>query len=160
MTHCLVIVDGPVADTLNTLGEYFSLWGSILLTRRAYSAFLTIKMFMKLGPVIIYTPVFIIPSILFFIAGSSLGNIYLKAQLPVKREMSNAKAPVLAILGSTLSGLGKSWTASYINVDHDVKGPPTASIRAYAAQDAFRKEMYRRINSYVRAARVFNNLNR
>ena len=123
MTHCLVIVDGPVADTLNTLGEYFSLWGSILLTRRAYSAFLTIKMFMKLGPVIIYTPVFIIPSILFFIAGSSLGNIYLKAQLPVKREMSNAKAPVLAILGSTLSGLGKSWTASYINVDHDAEWP-------------------------------------
>ena len=65
-------------------------------------------MFMKLGPVIIYTPVFIIPSILFFIAGSSLGNIYLKTQLPVKREMSNAKAPVLAILSSALSGLGKS----------------------------------------------------
>ncbi len=29
------------------------------------------------------------------IAGVYLGQIYMKAQLPVKREMSNAKAPVL-----------------------------------------------------------------
>lgn len=72
---------------------------------------------MKLGPVILYTPIFIIPSILFFIVGSYLGNIYLEAQLPVKREMSNAKAPVVAILGSTISGLSKSWTPASIDVD-------------------------------------------
>lgn len=35
-----------------------------------------------------------------------------------------------------------------------------ASIRAYGAQDAFRQEIMKRVNSYVRAARVFYNLNR
>lgn len=35
-----------------------------------------------------------------------------------------------------------------------------ASIRAYGAQDQFRKESYRRIDRYVRAARTFYNLNR
>lgn len=35
-----------------------------------------------------------------------------------------------------------------------------ASIRAYGAQDAFRKESYARIDKYTRAARTFYNLNR
>ena len=35
-----------------------------------------------------------------------------------------------------------------------------ASIRAYGAQDQFRKESYRRIDRYVRAGRTFYNLNR
>lgn len=36
----------------------------------------------------------------------------------------------------------------------------SASIRAYGAQDAFRKESYKRIDKYSRAARTFYNLNR
>ena len=34
------------------------------------------------------------------------------------------------------------------------------SIRAYGAQDAFRKESYRRIENYTRSNRMFWNLNR
>ena len=57
--------------------------------------------------VVIYTPTFIIPSTLIAAAGGYLGNIYLRAQLSVKREMSNAKAPVIGILGGAISGLRK-----------------------------------------------------
>ena len=37
-----------------------------------------------------------------------LGSMYMKAQLSVKREMSNAKAPLLGIVDSTISGLSAS----------------------------------------------------
>jgi uncharacterized membrane protein YjjB (DUF3815 family) len=64
-------------------------------------------MIIKLGAVVLYTPTFLLPSILVAAVGGWLGTIYLKAQLSVKREMSNAKAPVLGILGGAISGLGK-----------------------------------------------------
>lgn len=64
----------------------------------------------------------------------------MKAQLSVKREMSNAKAPVIGIFNGAMSGL--------------------VSIRAYGAQDMFRKESRKRIDCYVRSARTFYNLNR
>jgi hypothetical protein len=40
-------------------------------------------------------PLFFLPGILAAILGGTLGQIYLKAQLSIKRESSNAKAPVL-----------------------------------------------------------------
>ncbi|KAF7797050.1 hypothetical protein EIP86_008242 [Pleurotus ostreatoroseus] len=64
----------------------------------------------------------------------------MKAQLPVKREMSNSKAPVLDVFGSAVAGL--------------------TSIRAYGAQQTFKDETDKRINRYVRCARTYYNLNR
>jgi uncharacterized membrane protein YdcZ (DUF606 family) len=64
-------------------------------------------MITKLGVVVLYAPTFLLPSILVAVVGGWLGTIYLKAQLSVKREMSNTKAPVLGVLGSAISGLGK-----------------------------------------------------
>ena len=52
-------------------------------------------MLIKLGAVVILTPVFFLPGLLVALIGGICGQIYMKAQLPVKREMSNAKAPVL-----------------------------------------------------------------
>ncbi|KAI9449919.1 hypothetical protein BJY52DRAFT_1305174 [Lactarius psammicola] len=64
----------------------------------------------------------------------------MKAQIAIKREMSNAKAPVLGHFGASVAGL--------------------TSIRAYGAQLAFREESYRRIDRYSRAGRSFYNMNR
>ena len=69
-------------------------------------AMITLKLLMKLGGIILYIPVFIIPSIVFSIAGGYLGTIYLKAQMSVKREMSNAKSPVISVFSSAIGGLG------------------------------------------------------
>ena len=52
-------------------------------------------MLVKLGAVVILTPVFLIPGVLVALAGGICGQVYIRAQLPAKREMSNAKAPVL-----------------------------------------------------------------
>ena len=51
--------------------------------------------FVKFGAVVLLTPVFLIPGILVLVIGAWCGRIYINAQLPVKREMSNAKAPIL-----------------------------------------------------------------
>jgi hypothetical protein len=40
--------------------------------------------------------------------GARLGQVYMKAQIAIKREMSNAKAPVLGHFGAAVAGLGSS----------------------------------------------------
>lgn len=86
------------------------------------------------------TPLFLVPGVLVAVLGGACGQIYIAAQLSVKREMSNAKAPVLGHFGAAIAGL--------------------TSLRAYGAQEAFKDESMRRINRYTRASRTFYNLNR
>lgn len=57
-------------------------------------------MVIKLGAVVAYTPIFLIPGIFISVLGGYAGNIYMRAQLSVKREMSNARAPVLGHFGN------------------------------------------------------------
>ncbi len=57
---------------------------------------MTVSMIIKFSAVLVFTPIFLFPGILTAILGAWCSQIYTKAQLSVKREMSNAKAPVLA----------------------------------------------------------------
>ncbi|OSX60068.1 hypothetical protein POSPLADRAFT_1048490 [Postia placenta MAD-698-R-SB12] len=68
----------------------------------------TIYMLTKLGAVVMITPVFLGPGALVALLGGICGQMYLKAQLAVKREMSNAEAPVLGHFGAAISGLGRT----------------------------------------------------
>ncbi|PBK89813.1 ATP-binding cassette transporter [Armillaria gallica] len=101
---------------------------------------MTVSMIIKFSAVLVFTPMFLFPGILTAILGAWCSQIYTKAQLSVKREMSNAKAPVLAHFGAAISG--------------------TTSIRAYGVQDTFIQESMSRIDKYTRTARTFHNLNR
>lgn len=56
---------------------------------------MSITMVIKFSAVVVVTPVFIGPGVLVFLLGAWLGQVYMSAQLSVKREMSNAKSPVL-----------------------------------------------------------------
>ncbi|KAK0192579.1 hypothetical protein F5146DRAFT_1040547 [Armillaria mellea] len=98
---------------------------------------LTLAMLIKFIAVVAFTPIFLFPGILVAILGAWCGQIYIKAQLSVKRELSNAKAPVLG----------------HLNIH-------VASIRAYGAQNAFIRESMVRIDKYTRTGRTFYNLNR
>jgi hypothetical protein len=71
-------VDGEISQYLNML----------LLT--------SVSMLTEFCSILLITPSFTPIGLVVAIAGKSLGNVYMKAQLIVKREMSNAKAPVLA----------------------------------------------------------------
>lgn len=71
------LVDDPLAQMFSTLVQ------------------MSLAMGIKFLAVIILTPAFIFPAVFVGLFGAWCGNIYIKAQLPVKREMSNAKAPVL-----------------------------------------------------------------
>ncbi|KZV64707.1 P-loop containing nucleoside triphosphate hydrolase protein [Peniophora sp. CONT] len=94
----------------------------------------------QLVAIAVITPAVIFPGAAIFLLGALLGRVYMNAQLPVKREMSNRKAPVLGHFGAAVTGL--------------------TSIRAYGAQDAFRQESYQRIENYTRSSRMFYDLNR
>ncbi|OSD04422.1 multidrug resistance-associated ABC transporter [Trametes coccinea BRFM310] len=121
-TQDIQCVDGPLATKLGWVIE------------------LTVSMLMKFLAVVSFSPIFTVPGAIVAALGGWCGQIYMKAQLSVKREMSNARAPVLGHFGAAIAGL--------------------TSIRAYGAQSQFRQESYRRIDKYVRAARTFYNLNR
>ncbi|KAI0742214.1 hypothetical protein C8Q80DRAFT_1186678 [Daedaleopsis nitida] len=100
----------------------------------------TIIILVRFIAVVSLSPVFIVPGIVVSALGVFCGRVYMKTQLSVKREMSNARAPVLGHFSAAVSGL--------------------TSIRAYGAQEQFRKESFRRIDNYVRVRRTFYNLNR
>ncbi|GJE85927.1 multidrug resistance-associated ABC transporter [Phanerochaete sordida] len=121
-TQDIQAIDGPIA-------EYFG-----------WLVDMTIGMFIKFVSVIVISPTFLLPGMVISVLGAWCGQIYIKAQLAVKREMSNARAPVLGHFGAAVAGL--------------------TSIRAYGAQEAFKQESYKRIDKFSRAARMFYNLNR
>ncbi|KAG5650067.1 hypothetical protein H0H81_000902 [Sphagnurus paluster] len=121
-TQDISAVDGPIPSGLR------------MLTR------ISIIMLVKFGAVVLLTPAFLLPGVLVAIIGGWCGQVYIAAQLSVKREMSNAKAPVLGHFGAVIAGI--------------------TSIRAYGAQEAFQIESLNRIDRYTRAARTFYNLNR
>ncbi|RPD55478.1 P-loop containing nucleoside triphosphate hydrolase protein [Lentinus tigrinus ALCF2SS1-6] len=109
---------------------------------RALEAFVevTVYLIFKMLGVVVFSPIFLLPALLVAAASAISGNIYMKAQLCVKREMSAAKAPVLGHFGAAISGI--------------------TSIRAFGVQDAFIAEAYHRIDRYSRAAITHFTLNR
>lgn len=88
----------------------------------------TLVIMTRFGAVVVFTPLFALPGIAVAFLGFWCGQVYIKTQLCVKREMSNARSPVLGHFGAAISG--------------------TVSIRAYQAQDAFRKEVRSECNIY------------
>ncbi|KAF8310655.1 ATP-binding cassette transporter [Clavulina sp. PMI_390] len=101
---------------------------------------LTLHIVQRLVIIICFAPAFLLPSIILAALGVILGQYYIHAQLPVKREMSNARAPVFTVFGTAINGL--------------------TTIRAYGVQERFKDESLRRIDNYTRTARPFWNLNR
>ncbi|KAI0031196.1 hypothetical protein K488DRAFT_79193 [Vararia minispora EC-137] len=98
------------------------------------------NMLVKLASVIIITPIFLVPSAILAVAGGFASSVYMHAQMSVKREQSNMRAPILGHFGAAIVGL--------------------TSIRAYGAQEAFRLESCKGIDRFTRAARTNYSLNR
>ncbi|KDR83052.1 hypothetical protein GALMADRAFT_57306 [Galerina marginata CBS 339.88] len=121
-TQDINVIDGRLQLTLNYVLDNFS------------------NMVVTLGVIILFTPIFIFPGLAFAIFGTFMGNVYLKAQMSIKREMSNARSPLLAHFNGAIHGL--------------------VSIRAYGAQEAFKQDSFKRIDHYTRIARTSFNINR
>jgi len=65
-----------------------------------------ISMIAKFIAIVVFSPVFLVPGVTVFVVGAVVGQIYIKAQLSVKREMSNARSPVLSHFGAAIAGIG------------------------------------------------------
>lgn len=81
-------VDGPISRNLSALLD------------------MSLSMLMKFGAVIVFSPIFTLPGIAAFLIGGWAAQLYIKAQLSVKREMSNARSPVLSHFGAAIAGVG------------------------------------------------------
>ncbi|KAH9169370.1 P-loop containing nucleoside triphosphate hydrolase protein [Lactarius sanguifluus] len=123
VTQDIRALDDPISRTFNGLIE------------------ITINMLIKFATVMYLTPVFVVPGVAMAVLGAWLGQVYMRAQIAIKREMSNAKAPVLGHFGATVAGLRIVYPRVW-------------------AQLAFCKESYRRIDRYSRAGRAFYVMNR
>ncbi|KAL4247277.1 ATP-binding cassette transporter C [Abortiporus biennis] len=100
----------------------------------------SLQMLAKFLAIIAVSPIFTFPGVVLAAAGGFVGNIFMQAQLPVKREGAVAKAPMIGHFGAAISGL--------------------VSIRAYGAHHAFRQESYKRVDRHARARRMILFLNR
>lgn len=69
------------------------------------------------------SPIFVFPSVLVSVVMGWIGQIYMKAQLAVKRERSNARSPVLGHFGAAISGLGTSCRTTMVINTYDVQCP-------------------------------------
>ncbi|KAI4523407.1 P-loop containing nucleoside triphosphate hydrolase protein, partial [Schizophyllum commune Loenen D] len=101
---------------------------------------LTTTLIVKLIAIVVITPLFLIFGVAVGITGMFLGSAYMRAQMPVMRVTSKAKAPVLAHFGASMAGL--------------------VSIRAYGAQRTVNATSIQHINQYTRAARISFDLQR
>jgi len=80
-------VDGPISNALTWLIE------------------ISITMVIKCFAVVYLNPVFIVPCTVIAVLGAWIGQVYMKAQIAIKREMSNARAPVMGHFGAAVAGL-------------------------------------------------------
>ncbi|QRV86003.1 ABC transporter transmembrane region [Ceratobasidium sp. AG-Ba] len=103
-------------------------------------AYMSFQLMSRFGVVIIFAPIFALPGAFVLMAGMTIGQIYMSAQLSVKREMSNARSPLFSHFGAAIAGI--------------------TTIRAYRAEELFKEEALNRIDRYTRVARSFYNLNR
>lgn len=78
-----------------------------------YIADITLSMVIRLASVLFYIPIFLLPAVVVASLGIWTGQVYMQAQLSVKREMANAKAPVLGIFGSAISGLSEFFCSRF-----------------------------------------------
>ncbi|KAK7048260.1 P-loop containing nucleoside triphosphate hydrolase protein [Favolaschia claudopus] len=101
---------------------------------------MTIFLLAKFTAVMILNPAFIVPGALISFLSVLTGRIYMVAQLPIQRQMSAARSPMLAHFAAAISGL--------------------TSIRAYGAEEAFLRESMVRIDGFIRPALSYWNLNR
>ena len=85
-------VDGTIAEYLGWLVD------------------MTISMLIKFASVIVISPSVLLPGLIISVLGAWCGQLYIKAQLSVKREMSNARAPVLGHFGAAVAGLSKLFS--------------------------------------------------
>ena len=82
-------VDGPVAGELRALLDKTASMGTSFFA------------------IVVVSPMFTIPGAMFTALGGWCGQMYMRAQLPVKREQSVARAPILGHLAATISGIGE-----------------------------------------------------
>ncbi|KAK0201656.1 P-loop containing nucleoside triphosphate hydrolase protein [Desarmillaria ectypa] len=101
---------------------------------------LNLQLIIQFGSIIFFSPAFFFPGAVMTCLGGVFGQLYMKAQLPVKRCNANAKSPLLGHFGAAISGL--------------------ISIRAYDAEEIYFQESMRRIDAYIRSTTIFYDLHR
>ncbi|KDQ10123.1 hypothetical protein BOTBODRAFT_36553 [Botryobasidium botryosum FD-172 SS1] len=121
-THDMRVIDGPIIEGIQLLMA------------------ITIFLLLRIAMVTAASPLFLIPAFFIAFVGAWFGRVYIAAQMPIKRDMSNSRSPVFSLFGAAVAGL--------------------TSIRAFGAEEMFKRESLRRIDKYSRPARTFHNTNR
>ena len=69
------------------------------------------QLVVQLVAIVLVAPAMLLPGVVILALGAWVGNVYMKAQLPVKRDMSNKKAPVIGHFSASIAGLGTVVTS-------------------------------------------------
>ncbi|KZT60640.1 P-loop containing nucleoside triphosphate hydrolase protein [Calocera cornea HHB12733] len=102
-------------------------------TSRSY-----LSLALRLAAIIFVSPAWGIPSAVILAIGLAIGQIYIHAQMCIRRLRTNWRSPLFNHLGASVSGL--------------------ISVRAYGSDEAFKAELRKRADAYARPSRTFFNL--
>ncbi|KAK4689027.1 hypothetical protein P7C73_g1078, partial [Tremellales sp. Uapishka_1] len=101
---------------------------------------ISVTLLLKFFLLVWLVPTFAPYALLTGVLGLVLGEFYLKAQLSIKREMSNAKTPLYTHFAAASNGL--------------------VSIRAYGAEKRFQEHLGQKADVYTGTATIFYDVNR
>ncbi|KAJ9106750.1 hypothetical protein QFC19_003062 [Naganishia cerealis] len=101
---------------------------------------LTVTLAMKFVLLIWMVPAFAPLALAVGFVGGLVGEFYVRAQMDVKRETSNAKSPLYSQFAAAISGI--------------------VSIRAYGSETRLQAQLQKRADHYTRCATAMYNLNR
>ncbi|KAJ4482242.1 P-loop containing nucleoside triphosphate hydrolase protein, partial [Lentinula aciculospora] len=99
-----------------------------------------VAMLVKLGSIMVFAPLFILPGIAIAILGGFFGHVYLATELPMRRMLSINQAPLAGNFNAAVAGI--------------------VSIRAFGAEDMILKETRVRIDAWMCIALPCFNANR
>jgi hypothetical protein len=103
-------VDGPIPEAANVLCKFLDFYVDEDVNYPHSQTILECT-YRIMFCVVVYSRL-LLPALVVLLLGFWLGNVYIKVQLAVKREMANAKSPILGIVGSAINGLGTSYDIS------------------------------------------------
>jgi hypothetical protein len=69
-----------------------------------------LSMLARFIAVVLFSPIFLLPGMVAAGLAGWCGHVYMRSQMSVKREMSNARSPVLGHFGAAIAGLSASHT--------------------------------------------------
>ncbi|ODQ52786.1 hypothetical protein SAICODRAFT_80947 [Saitoella complicata NRRL Y-17804] len=130
----------PIGRVINRFSKDVRALDSVIVQWLRMTADNVVRVVVRIASIAAIMPIFAIPAAAVTVIGYFIGEMYIKAQVAVKRIVSITESPLFSHFGDTILG--------------------AITIRAFGAQERFSQENMRRIDAHTRPLETLYNVNR